>query len=335
MSVVEEQPRTAVKQFDPHSVRRDFPILSTTVDGRPLVYLDNGATTQKPRAVIDAVAHYYEAQNANIHRGVYKLSIEATEMYEQTRHKVRRFINAAEDREIIYTRGTTESINLDANSYGRLRLSASDEVVISAMEHHSNIVPWQMVCEATGAKLRVIPMNDRGELLIDEYEKILRGGRVKLISIVHLSNSLGTINDVKTITEMAHAAGAKVMVDGAQWVAHHTTDVRDIGCDFYAFSGHKLFGPTGIGVLYGKRELLEAMPPWQGGGDMINSVTFEKTTYADLPAKFEAGTPHIAGVAGLGAAIDYVSKIGLEKIAAYEQELLSYAHAHLTDVPGL
>ena len=324
----------AVK-FDVQKIRADFPILHTTVHGKPLVYLDNGATTQKPQAVIDAETRYYESQNANIHRGVYTLSQLATNLYEETRAKIRAFLNAQHDREIIYTRGTTESINLVAQSFGRSRLSAADEIVVSAMEHHSNIVPWQMLAEQTGAKLRVIPMNDRGELLLDEFEKILAGGKVKIVSVVHLSNSLGTINDVDRITEMAHAKGAKVMIDGAQWVAHHPTDVRGIDCDFYAFSGHKLFGPTGIGVLYGKAELLESMPPYQGGGDMIASVTFEKTTYADLPNKFEAGTPNIAGVVGLGAAIDYLTDIGLANIEPYEAELLDYATRRMSEVPGL
>jgi cysteine desulfurase/selenocysteine lyase len=323
------------RSFDPETVRADFPILSTQAYGKPLVYLDNGATTQKPRQVIDAINKYYESQNANIHRGVYLLSQVATNLYEETRTKVRKFINAASDREIIYTRGTTEGINLVAQSYARTNLQAGDEIVISAMEHHSNIVPWQMVCGQTGAKLRVIPMNDRGELLLDEYEKILAGGRVKMVSVVHLSNSLGTINDVKRITELAHAHGAKVMIDGAQWVAHYPTDVRAIGCDFYAFSGHKLFGPTGIGVLYGKAELLEAMPPYQGGGDMIASVTFEETEYADIPSKFEAGTPHIEGVVGLGAAIDYVTSIGLANTAPYEEELLAYATLRMSEIPSL
>src|SRR5207237_1381111 len=281
-----------------------------------------------------AVRRYYETQNANIHRGVYHLSQVATNLYEETRGKIRKFINAAHDREIIYTRGTTESINLVASSLGRLRLRENDEVVISAMEHHSNIVPWQIVCEQSGAKLRIIPMNDRGELRLEEFERILAGGRVKIVSVVHLSNSLGTINDVQRITQMAHARGAKVVVDGAQWVAHHPTDVRAIGCDFYAFSSHKLYGPTGIGALYGKAELLEAMPPYQGGGDMIASVTFEKTTYADLPNKFEAGTPHIAGVVGLGAAIDYVSALKFSFVE-HEQELLKYATEKLSGVPGL
>ncbi len=321
--------------FDPAKIRAHFPILQMKVYGKPLVYLDNGATTQKPRAVIDAVRQYYEAENANIHRGVYYLSQIATDKYERTRHGVRQFINAAEDREIIYTRGTTEAINLVASSWGRTHLHADDEVVISAMEHHSNIVPWQIVCEQTGAKLRIIPMNDRGELLMEEYEKLLKRGRVKFVSVVHVSNSLGTVNDVKTIARMAHDVGAKVLVDGAQWVAHFPTDVRDIGCDFYAFSGHKLFAPTGIGVLYGRREVLEFMPPYQGGGDMIASVTFEKTLYADLPSKFEAGTPNIAGVVGLGAAIEYVISIGLANTLPYEQELLAYATQRMNEVHGL
>lgn len=322
-------------RFDVERVRREFPILSTKVHGKPLVYLDSGATTQKPRVVIDALKRYYESENANIHRGVYTLSELATRKYDETRAKLRKFINGAEDREIIYTRSTTEAINLVAASYGRTNLRAGDEVVVSAMEHHSNIVPWQIVCQQTGAKLRVIPMNERGELLLDEYEKILAGGKVKIVSVVHLSNSLGTINDVKKIATLAHERGAIVVVDAAQWVAHHPTDVRDLGVDFYAFSGHKLFGPTGIGVLYGRAELLEAMPPYQSGGDMIASVTFEKTEYADIPNKFEAGTPHIAGVVGLGAAIDYVNSTGLENIAPHEDDLLAYATQRVSEVPGL
>jgi cysteine desulfurase / selenocysteine lyase len=325
----------AAMQFDPLKIRADFPILQSKQGGRPLVYLDNGATTQKPRQVIDAIRRYYESENANIHRGVYHLSMLATNLYEEARAKIRKFINAQHDREIIYTRGTSEGINLVASSYGRSVLKAGDEVVVSAMEHHSNIVPWQIVCEATGAKLRVIPMNERGELLIDEFAKILAGGKVKIVSVVHLSNSLGTINDIKLLAKMAHDAGAVIMVDGAQWVAHYPTDVRDLDVDFYAFSGHKLFGPTGIGVLYGKSKLLEAMPPYQGGGDMIKSVTFAKTEYADLPNKFEAGTPHIAGAVGLGAAIDYVTSVGLTNTAPHEQELLAYATKRLAEVPGL
>lgn len=320
--------------FDPLTVRANFPILHTTANGKPLVYLDNGATTQKPRAVIDAISRYYESQNANIHRGVYHLSQLATTLYEQSREKVAKFINAPGSRECIFTRGTTEGINLVAACWGRSFLKPGDEVVISAMEHHSNIVPWQMVCQATGATLRVIPMNECGELQLDALREMLAGGRVRFISIVHLSNSLGTINDVETIAKLAHENGALVMVDGAQWTAHYPTDVQALGVDFYAFSGHKLFGPTGVGVLWGRRELLEKMPPYQGGGDMIESVSFEKTTYAPLPNKFEAGTPDIAGVIGLGAAIDYVSSLNWSFID-HEHELLAYATEQLGQIPGL
>jgi cysteine desulfurase / selenocysteine lyase len=339
MGLLTKQPvsssaRDMASSFNPTRVRAEFPILSTQANGHPLVYLDTGATTQKPRAVIEAIEHYYEAENANIHRGVYQLSQTATRLYEQARRKVAEFINAVDDREVIFTRGTTESINLVANTWGRANLTAGDEVVVSAMEHHSNIVPWQMICQATGATLRVIPMNDRGELRLDELAKLL-SDRTKLVSVVHLSNSLGTVNDVKRIAQMAHGVGAKVLVDGAQWVAHHPTDVRDLGVDFYAFSGHKLFGPTGIGVLFGRRELLEAMPPWQGGGDMIESVTFEKTVYAQLPNKFEAGTPHIAGAVGLAAAIDFVNSVGFDAFMPHEQHLLEYATRSLAGVPGL
>ena len=320
--------------FDPHRLRADFPILQTSAHGKPLVYLDNGATTQKPRAVIDAISRYYETQNANIHRGVYHLSQLATDLYESARRKVAAFINAGDEKQVLFTRGTTEGINLVAGCWGRTFLKPGDEVIVSALEHHSNIVPWQIACEMTGAKLRVIPIDDRGELRMDEYAKLL-GGRTKFVSVTHLSNALGTINDVKRIAEMAHAAGAKVMADGAQWVGHYPTDVRDLGVDFYAFSGHKLYGPTGIGVLYGRRELLEQMPPYQGGGDMIESVTFEKTTYAPLPNKFEAGTPDIAGAVGLGAAIDYLLSNGFASFAAYEEQLLAYATQQLQGVPGL
>jgi cysteine desulfurase/selenocysteine lyase len=326
----------AAPAFDPEFVRADFPILYLPHStGKQLVYLDNGATTQKPQVVIDAISGYYEHTNANIHRGVYELSQRATAAYEATREKVQKFINAREVAEIIYTRGTTEGVNLVASSYARTFLKSGDEIVISAMEHHSNIVPWQIACQQTGATLRVIPMSDAGELLLDEYEEILAGGRVKLVSIVHLSNSLGTVNDVRTMTKLAHAAGAVVFCDGAQWVAHGPTDVQDLGVDFYAFSGHKLFGPTGIGVLYGRREVLDRMPPYQGGGDMIESVSFEQSTYAQIPSKFEAGTPDIAGVVGLGAAIDYVSRIGFDAIVAHETELLDYATAAMKEVPGL
>jgi cysteine desulfurase/selenocysteine lyase len=336
MTAVANKPANRpVAKFDPLRVRADFPILATRAHGKPLVYLDNGATTQKPRQVIDTISRYYESQNANIHRGVYHLSQVATELYESARRTVAAFINAPDERQVIFTRGTTEAINLVAACWGRTFLRAGDEVIVSAMEHHSNIVPWQIACEATGARLRVIPMNDAGELLLDEYERMLSDGRTKFVSVVHVSNSLGTINDVRRIAEMAHDARALVMVDGAQWVAHHPTDVQALGADFYAFSGHKLFGPTGIGVLYGRRELLERMPPYQGGGDMIESVTFERTTYAALPNKFEAGTPDIAGGVGLGAAIDYVRSVGLDAVAPYEDELLAYATGRLLTVPGL
>jgi cysteine desulfurase/selenocysteine lyase len=320
--------------LDVVKVRSDFPILSTRVHGHPLVYLDNGATTQKPRAVIDAIVRYYESQNANIHRGVYQLSQTATNLYEHGRAKVARFLNAAEDREIIFTRGTTEGINLVAASWGRAFLKPGDEVIVTALEHHSNIVPWQMIAEATGAHVRFIPVNDAGELQLDEFAKLL-SKRTKFVAVTHLSNALGTVNDVKKIAQMAHAVGAKILVDGAQWVAHHRTDVRDLDVDFYVFSGHKLFGPTGIGVLYGRRELLEQMPPYQGGGDMIESVSFAKTTYAGLPNKFEAGTPDIAGVVGLAAAIDYIESIGFDAIGRYEQALLNYATEQMRSIPGL
>ena len=321
--------------FDVQGVRADFPILSTKSHGKPLVYLDNGATTQKPVVVIEALERYYREQNANIHRGVYELSQAATTAYEQARLTVQRFVNAAHSEEIIFTRGTTDSINLVAQSWGRTFLKAGDEVLVSAMEHHSNIVPWQMICRATGAALRVIPMNDAGELLMPEYARLLGSGKVKLVAVNHISNSLGTINPVKEMATLAHHFGAKILVDGAQWVAHAATDVRDLGCDFYAFSGHKLFGPTGIGVLYGRKELLEAMPPFMGGGDMIKSVSFEKTEYADLPNKFEAGTPHIAGVIGLAAAIDYVLSVGFASFAQHKTELLAYATGRLSEIGGV
>jgi len=320
--------------LDVAAVRADFPILATHSRGKPLVYLDNGATTQKPRQVIAAIQRYYEVQNANIHRGVYELSQIATEGYEQARRTVKRFINAADPAEIIFTRGTTESINLVAASFGRAFLHAGDEVIISAMEHHSNIVPWQMICQQTGATLKVIPMNERGELNLEDFAAML-SSRVKIVSVVHVSNSLGTVNPVGQIVQMAHSVGAKVLIDGAQWVAHAKTDVRSLDADFYVFSGHKLFAPTGTGVLYGKRELLETMPPYQGGGDMIDQVTFGKTTYAALPNKFEAGTPHISGAIGLAAAIDYVQGIGLEAIHAHEQTLHRYLTERLANISGL
>jgi cysteine desulfurase/selenocysteine lyase len=320
--------------FDPQHIRKDFPILKQEVHGRPLVYLDNAATSQKPQAVIDAIDRYYKEQNANVHRGVHFLSQLATREYEEARVKIQRFINAAETHEIIFTRGTTESINLIANSFGRKFVREGDEIVISAMEHHSNIVPWQMLCEQAGAKLRVIPINDHGELLIDEFAQMLNP-RVRLVAVAHISNALGTINPVKRIIELAHSRDIPVLLDGAQAAPHIKVDVRDLDCDLYAFSGHKMCGPTGIGVLYGKSELLNVMPPFMGGGDMIASVTFEKTTYNVLPAKFEAGTPHIEGAVVLGVAIDYLNSIGLDRIAAYEHELLGYATEVIGAIPGV
>jgi cysteine desulfurase/selenocysteine lyase len=315
-------------------IREDFPILRQKVHGKPLVYLDNAATSQKPQVVIDALARYYSSQNANIHRGVHALSELATYEYEKARGKVKLFLNAAESREIVFVRGTTEGINLVAQSYGRKFLRAGDEIIISAMEHHSNIVPWQLLCEQTGAVLRVIPMNDDGELLIEEYEKLLNK-KTKFVSVVYLSNSLGTINPVKEIIKRAHEFGVPVLVDGAQSTPHLALDVQELDCDFYAFSGHKVCGPTGIGVLYGKAGLLESMPPYQGGGDMISSVTFEKTTYNAIPYKFEAGTPNIADTIAFGAAIDYVHNLGLKAISSYEHDLLAYATEKLSTIEGV
>lgn len=320
--------------FDVNAIRKDFPILSQYVHGKPLVYLDNAATTQKPNVVIETLDKYYREQNANIHRGVHYLSEEATDAYEQARGKVKAWINAAEAREIIFVRGTTEAINLVASSFGKRFIKAGDEIIISAMEHHSNIVPWQIACEDRGAKLRVIPVNDAGEILLDEYEKLL-SDKTKLVAVGHISNVLGTVNPVKQIIAMAHAHNVPVLLDGAQAVPHTSVDVRDLDCDFYAFSGHKLYGPTGVGVLYGKAKWLEQMPPYQGGGDMIRSVTFEKTTYNTLPYKFEAGTPNIAGGIGLSAALDYLGEIGMDAIAKYEHGLLAHATAALSAVEGL
>lgn len=321
-----------VKDFE--AVRADFPALQQEVHGRPLVYLDNAATTHKPRPVIERLVRYYEAENSNVHRGVHTLSELATREYESSRARVREFLNAARDREIIFVRGATEAVNLVAQTYGRRFLGPGQEVLISAMEHHSNIVPWQLLCEEKGAVLRVAPISDDGELLPEEFERLL-GERTRLVAIAHVSNALGTINPVRGIVEAAHRRGVPVLIDGAQAAPHMPVDVRRLDCDFYVFSGHKIFGPTGIGVLYGKEEWLEKMPPYQGGGDMIRSVTFEKTLYNDLPYKFEAGTPHIAGALGLAAALDYVSGIGLERIAAYERELLDYATASLSRIPDL
>jgi len=320
--------------FDVERIRADFPVLRQQVYGKPLVYLDSAATSQKPQVVIDTVAQYYLAENANVHRGIHFLSEQATRAFEGARGKVARFLNASEAREIIFVRGATEGINLVAQSYAKGRLRAGDEIVISAMEHHSNIVPWQILCEQTGAVLRVIPINDDGELLVDDYGALL-GPRTKLVSVVHVSNALGTINPVKQIVEMAHSREVAVLIDGAQAAPHLAVDVQALDCDFYVLSGHKVFGPTGVGVVYGKAHHLEAMPPYQGGGDMILSVTFEKTLYNVVPFKFEAGTPHIEGVIGLGAAIDYVTGIGLDTIDAYEHELLVHAADALSGIKGI
>ena len=326
-------PRTASPPaLDVERLRRDFPILGKTINGKPLVYLDNAATTQKPRVVIDAVSGYYESINANIHRGVHQLSVEATAAYERARGKVQRFIGAARPEEIIFTRSATESINLVAQAYGRSTLRTGDEIIVSGMEHHSNIVPWQILCEQVGAVLRVVPFSDAGELCLDEYEKLL-GPRTRFVAMVHVSNALGTINPVGRIIDLAHRRGIPVLLDGAQAAPHLPIDVGALDCDFFALSAHKMFGPTGVGVLYGKHDLLESMPPYQGGGDMILSVTFEKTIYNKLPHKFEAGTPDIAGVVGFGATIDYLNEIGMEQIADYEQGLLEYATQVVSAIP--
>jgi cysteine desulfurase/selenocysteine lyase len=331
---IDSPPHSAAVPIDVARVRADFPILETMVHGKPLVYLDNAATSQKPRAVIDAIMRYYQGTNANVHRGVHYLSEAATEDYEGARKIAQQFINAAHSREIIFVRGTTEGINLVAHTFGRTRIGAGDEILITAMEHHSNIVPWQILCEEKGAKLRVAPINDNGELLLDEYANLL-SPKTKLVAVTHVSNALGTINPLKRIVELAHAHGVPVLVDGAQAVPHIRVDVQALDCDFYTFSGHKVYAPTGIGVLYGKTALLESMPPYQGGGDMISSVTFERTTYNKLPYKFEAGTPDIAGVIGLGAALTYVENLGIENIGAHEHDLLVYATAALSAIPGV
>lgn len=314
--------------------RKEFPVLRETVHGKPLIYLDNAATTQKPLSVIEAEADFYRHTNANVHRGVHVLSQRATDQYEAAREKVRRFINAASTQEIVFVRGTTEAINLVAQSYARPRLTEDDNIIVSAMEHHSNIVPWQMACGQTGAELRVAPVNDTGELDMEMFARLI-GPKTKLVAITHLSNALGTITPVERIISVAHAHGVPVLLDGAQAIAHLGVDVGALDCDFYAFSGHKIFGPTGIGVLYGKATLLEAMPPYQGGGDMIRSVTFGQTLYNDLPYKFEAGTPNIAGAIGLGAALDYVSTLGIGAIAAHEHDLLAYATGLANGIKGL
>ncbi|HWW78371.1 MAG TPA: cysteine desulfurase [Steroidobacteraceae bacterium] len=320
--------------LDVERVRKDFPILERMINGRPLVYLDSGASSQRPRQVLRAVEEYETHSHANVHRGVHALSQAATEAFEGARERVRRFINARSTKEIIFVRGTTEGINLVAQSYARPRFKAGDEILITALEHHANIVPWQMVCEQTGCTLKVAPIDRRGELVFDEFLKLL-SPRTKLVAVAHVSNALGTVLPVKRIIDAAHAQGAVVLIDGAQAVPHTAVDVRALGCDFYTFSSHKLYGPTGVGVLYGREELLEAMPPWQGGGDMILSVSFEKTTYNELPYKFEAGTPNISGAVGMAAAMDYIEGLGIDKIAAHEHRLLQLATSALERIPGI
>lgn len=320
--------------FDVMAIRQEFPILERQVHGRNLVYLDNAATAQRPREVVDAVENFYLQHNANVHRGVHSLSNEATDLYEEARDIVRAHINASSRREIIFTRGTTESINLVAQSYGRSRLGPGDEILISHMEHHSNIVPWQMVCEQTGATLKVIPINDRGELDLDAFNALL-SEKVKLLAIVHISNALGTVNPVKQLISQAHQYNIPVLVDGAQALPHLQLDMQDLDCDFYCFSGHKMYGPTGIGVLYGREALLDAMPPWQGGGEMIAEVSFERTVYSELPAKFEAGTPNMAGAIGLAAACRFLNRVGLTVIAQHEELLLNAATKAMSEIPGL
>jgi cysteine desulfurase/selenocysteine lyase len=332
--ITETNGRNSPAGFEVERIRKDFPALDQTVHGKPLVYLDNAATSQKPLAVIEAEEGFYRRDCSNIHRGVHELSERATKSYEDARVAAQRFLNARDNGEVIFVRGTTEAINLVASSFGRKNVQAGDEILITAMEHHSNIVPWQILCEEKGAKLRVAPINDRGEVLFEEFEKLL-GPKTRLVSVVHVSNVLGTINPVREMIEAAHRKNIPVLLDGAQAAPHLKIDVQELDCEFYTFSGHKLYGPTGVGVLYGKTDVLNAMPPYQGGGDMISSVTFEKTIYNSLPYKFEAGTSNIAGSIGLGAAIDYVERIGLENIAAYEDELLAYATEEVSRIPGL
>ncbi|WNG14553.1 SufS family cysteine desulfurase [Cystobacter fuscus] len=320
--------------LDMARIRADFPILHQEVRGRPLVYLDSAATTQKPQAVIDALVRYYTHDNANVHRGVHALSERSTQAYEGARERVRRFINARETKEIIFVRGCTEAINLVAQTYGRSKVGPGDEVLITAMEHHSDIVPWQMLCQHVGATLKMVPVDENGELRLEQLDTLLTE-RTRLLAVTHVSNALGTVNPIKDITRRAHARGVPVLVDGAQAMQHFRVDVQDLDCDFYAFSGHKMFGPTGIGVLYGKAQMLESLPPWQGGGDMILTVTMEKTVYNRLPYRLEAGTPNISGAVGLAAALDYLDSVGREAIAAHDQELLEYGTKALESVPGL
>jgi cysteine desulfurase / selenocysteine lyase len=320
--------------LDAERIRRDFPILDQTIHGKKLVYLDNAATSQKPRAVIDAIVRYYQHDNANIHRGVHTLSVRATEAHDEARETVRRFIQASDASEIVFVRGATEAVNLVAETYGRANVGADDEVLITAMEHHSNIVPWQILCEEKGAHLRVAPINDAGELELDAFEKLI-SPRTRIVSVAHVSNALGTVNPLRKIIQLAHAHDVPVLVDGAQAVPHLPVDVQALGCDFYAFSGHKVYGPTGIGVLYGKEEVLAELPPYQGGGDMISSVTFEKTTYNVVPYKFEAGTPDIAGAIGLGVALEYVMGLGMDRVAAHGQDLLAYATEKVGAIDGV
>jgi cysteine desulfurase / selenocysteine lyase len=332
--VLAPETRRPTASLDVARIREDFPILKQQVNGRALVYLDNAATSQKPRQVIEAISRFYSEDYSNIHRGVHTLSLRSTQAYEAVRTKVQRFIHASEDREIIFVRGTTEGNNLVAFGYLRPRLQSGDEILISAMEHHSNIVPWQMLCEEKNARLRVIPINDDGEVILAEYEKLLNS-KTRLVAVTHVSNALGTINPIRRMIELAHRQQIPVLIDGAQAIPHFAVDVKALDCDFYTFSGHKLYGPTGIGVMYGKASLLESMSPFQGGGDMIATVTFEKTTYNKIPHKFEAGTPDIAGVIGLGAAIDYVQAIGIDAISAYEDGLLKYATREISKIPGV
>jgi len=322
------------RPFDVERMRADFPALHQNIKGKPLVYLDSAASAQKPRQVLDAMTRLYSHDYANIHRGVHELSERATKAYEGARLKALRFLNASSEREILFVRGTTEGINLVAQTYGRVNVGEGDEVLITHLEHHSNIVPWQMLCEEKRAHLKVVPIDDRGDIDMDAFRKLL-GPRTKIVSLAHVSNALGTINPVRTVVELAHDRGVPVLIDGAQAAPHLRVDVATLGCDFYTISGHKMFGPSGVGVLYGKESLLEKMPPYQGGGDMIASVTFEKTTYNRLPYRFEAGTPNIAGVVGLGAAMDYLTEIGIDAITAYEEELLDYGTEQLRSVPGL